>query len=188
MDKYDAKKLEVSTEWNGKANVCVHCGRVPETFYVATGHDHTDYDIKWCPCRETSQNKDARVAELEAQLAERDRSVIKANEQAERFEREWYLRGDELDEAKNLLLLAKDVLEWVNNHSPEVSGLKRVQEALDAIDDSKLVEGLILCDAEPVAYADLYGNVIRKDTKEFGRNVLTNDFSRPLYAPRRTEK
>ena len=47
-----AKKLETDIEWNGRANVCVHCGRVPETFYVATGHDHTDYDIRWCPCRE----------------------------------------------------------------------------------------------------------------------------------------
>lgn len=184
MDKYDAKKLEVSTEWNGKANVCVHCGRVPETFYVATGHDHTDYDIKWCPCRETSQNKDARVVELEAQLAtvndelklarkgaefcfkqakdadanatvqvearkffeaqlaERDRSVVKANEQAERFEREWYLRGDELDEAKKLLLLAKDALEKVR----EVTGSNTfahnyADEALAAINDSKLIEG-----------------------------------------------
>ena len=51
-----AKKLETDIEWNGRANVCVHCGRVPETFYVATGHDHTDYDIRWCPCREPNHN------------------------------------------------------------------------------------------------------------------------------------
>ena len=51
-----AKKLETDTEWNGRANVCVHCGKVPETFYVATGHDHTDYDIRWCPCREPNPN------------------------------------------------------------------------------------------------------------------------------------
>ena len=51
-----AKKLETDIEWNGRANVCVHCGRVPETFYVATGHDHTDYDIRWCPCREPNPN------------------------------------------------------------------------------------------------------------------------------------
>ena len=51
-----AKKLETDIEWNGRANVCVHCGKVPETFYVATGHDHTDYDIRWCPCREPNHN------------------------------------------------------------------------------------------------------------------------------------
>lgn len=51
-----AKKLETDIEWNGRANVCVHCGMVPETFYVATGHDHTDYDIRWCPCREPNPN------------------------------------------------------------------------------------------------------------------------------------
>jgi len=77
MNKYEAKKLEVDTEWNGKANVCVHCGRVPETFYVATGHDHTDYDIKWCLCRETPQTKDARIAELEAQRDELLQLVIR---------------------------------------------------------------------------------------------------------------
>ena len=56
MTENEARKLEVSTEWNGRANVCVHCGKVPETFYVATGHDHTDYDIRWCPCREPNHN------------------------------------------------------------------------------------------------------------------------------------
>ena len=56
MTENEARKLEVSTEWNGRANVCVHCGKVPETFYVATGHDHTDYDIRWCPCREPNPN------------------------------------------------------------------------------------------------------------------------------------
>ena len=35
---------------------------------------------------------------------------------------------------------------------------------------------------EPVAYADAFGNVITKATKEFSRNVLTNEFNRPLYA------
>lgn len=56
MTENEARKLGVSIEWNGRANVCVHCGKVPETFYVATGHDHTDYDIRWCPCREPNPN------------------------------------------------------------------------------------------------------------------------------------
>jgi primase-polymerase (primpol)-like protein len=62
MTEQEAEKLQVQTEWNGKANVCVHCGRVPERFYVATGHDHTDYDIAWCPCR-GSANHGAAVAD-----------------------------------------------------------------------------------------------------------------------------
>ena len=152
MDKYDAKKLEVSTEWNGKANVCVHCGRVPETFYVATGHDHTDYDIKWCPCRETSQNKDARVAELEAQLAETEALEIS--------------HGERIEKLTKLLLLAKNALEEVyplyNGHAFK----SEATEAIAAINDSKAVEGLILCDRD-LNYQ--VGDVI-------------------AYAPRRTEK
>lgn len=76
MTEDQARKLEVPIKWNSKANVCVYCGRVPETFYVVTGHDHTDASIRWCICREAGQYKDEittlrqRVAELET---ERDR-------------------------------------------------------------------------------------------------------------------
>lgn len=62
------RKLEVRIKWNGKANVCVHCGRVPETFYIVTGHDHTDDYFYWCPCRETSET----IESLRHQLAEKD--------------------------------------------------------------------------------------------------------------------
>lgn len=122
---------------------------------------------------------------FEAQLAERDRSVVKANEQAERFEREWYLRGDELDEAKKLLLLAKDALEKVR----EVTGSNTfahnyADEALAAINDSKLVEGMILCDAKPVAYQE--GNPDGIWFVAFSINEKAPQV--PLYAPRRTEK
>jgi len=34
---------------------------------------------------------------------------------------------------------------------------------------------------EPVAYADSYGNVITRKTKDFSRNILTNSFTVPLY-------
>ncbi len=73
MTEDQARKLEVPIKWNGKANVCVYCGRVPETFYVVTGHDHTDDSIRWCICREAGQYKDEittlrqRVAELETE-------------------------------------------------------------------------------------------------------------------------
>lgn len=114
----------------------------------------------------------ARVAELEAQLAETEALEIS--------------HGERIEKLTKLILLAKDAL--ITNIVGTGGRTPKAHEALAAINDSKLVEWLIRCDAEPVAYADLYGNVIRKDTKEFGRNVLTNDFSRPLYAPRRTEK
>lgn len=60
-----AKKLETDIEWNGRANVCVHCGRVPETFYVATGHDHTDDEIRWCICRDKDELSKLRARVLE---------------------------------------------------------------------------------------------------------------------------
>lgn len=76
MTEDQARKLEVPIEWNSKANVCVYCGRVPETFYVVTGHDHTDDSIRWCICREAGQYKEEittlrqSVAELEMELNE----------------------------------------------------------------------------------------------------------------------
>ena len=76
MDEKQARYLEVPTKWNGKANVCVHCGRVPETFYIVTGHDHTDDEIRWCLCRKPlTPKKSEREAELEAEVM-RLRSVM----------------------------------------------------------------------------------------------------------------
>ncbi|MEN6629793.1 MAG: hypothetical protein ABFC42_09120 [Sulfuricella sp.] len=84
MNEAQARKLETETEWNGKANVCIHCGRVPETFYIVTGHDHTDDSIRWCICRERySQNEKhallkenaALRAEVESLTRQRDLAV-----------------------------------------------------------------------------------------------------------------
>ena len=47
-------------------------------------------------------------------------AVEKANEQAERFEREWYLRGDALDEA--LDTFAHFLRDWLKTHNAEVKG------------------------------------------------------------------
>lgn len=55
MDEKTARRLEVPLKWNGKCNVCAYCGSVPEIFYIITGHDHTDDDITWCPCRENQR-------------------------------------------------------------------------------------------------------------------------------------
>lgn len=67
MTEQDAKKLEVQTKWNGKANVCVHCGDVPETFYTVTGLDLQDDEIRWCRCREIVVAPTARIQQLEAE-------------------------------------------------------------------------------------------------------------------------
>ena len=72
MNEAQARKLETETKWNGKANVCIHCGRVPETFYIVTGHDHTDDSIRWCICRErySQSEKHALLKENAALRAE----------------------------------------------------------------------------------------------------------------------
>lgn len=125
-------------------------------------------------------------------LAERDRSVVKANEQAERFEREWYLRGDELDEAKKLLLLAKEALENCEGMLDELRGFPVTHdlliEALAAINNSKLVEGLILCDAEPVGEVEAID--VDDDAQPSAWVCINTDIElgTPLYSPRRTEK
>lgn len=71
MNKYEAKRLETQIVWNGKVWVCKHCGGTPERFYIVTGHDHTDDEIDWCPCREVSETDRLRaeLSKKEHQLA-----------------------------------------------------------------------------------------------------------------------
>lgn len=42
----------------------------------------------------------AKIAKLDAEVQRLTTALLKANEQAERFEREWYLRGDEIEKLK----------------------------------------------------------------------------------------
>ena len=72
MNKYEAKRLETQIVWNGKVWVCKHCGGTPERFYIVTGHDHTDDEIDWCPCREVSETDRLRaeLSKKEQQLAD----------------------------------------------------------------------------------------------------------------------
>ena len=55
-----AQRLATATVWSEQANqwVCAYCCKTPTTFYVATGHDHTDWDIKYCECREKQNATD----------------------------------------------------------------------------------------------------------------------------------
>ena len=75
MDQREAERLETQTVWNGKVWVCKRCGRTPERFYVATGHDHTDWEIDWCPCREVGE-----LEQLREQLATQAEQIKVARE------------------------------------------------------------------------------------------------------------
>lgn len=50
---YEVKKLITKTVWHAdkKEWRCKFCGQKHDRMYVATGHDHTDYEIDWCECR-----------------------------------------------------------------------------------------------------------------------------------------
>lgn len=50
MSNYFSTEQEwVKTETYGKW-VCKYCKHKTQTKYIATGHDHTDYDYKLCDC------------------------------------------------------------------------------------------------------------------------------------------
>jgi hypothetical protein len=44
---------ETSFKWypEKKANLCAHCGGKCVVWYMATGHDHTDYEYWLCDCK-----------------------------------------------------------------------------------------------------------------------------------------
>lgn len=48
-----------------------------------------------------------RVIELERENKRLTDALIKANAQAEHFEREWYLRGDEIERLRGLAMLRR---------------------------------------------------------------------------------
>lgn len=74
MTENEARQMEVEIKWNGRANVCVHCGKVPETYYITTGHDHTDDSIRYCFCRPVAPS----IEQLRAQLAKAEQRVAEA--------------------------------------------------------------------------------------------------------------
>jgi hypothetical protein len=101
-----------------------------------------------------------------------------------------------------LLLLAKEALVSASTFGGFVNAV--AQKAIAAINDSKAVEGLILCDAVPRAWQRKWfadGEEPKKERNANGRLVLPSRFKFrplteivvfkddvPLYAPRRTEK
>jgi hypothetical protein len=138
----------------------------------------------------------ARVAELEAQLAERDRQLIAEQVRAD-------ANAVIIEHQNKLLLLAKEALVGAISAGKREDGdeeawypaMRKLNETLRAINDSKIVEGLVLCDAEPVCYTNEveleYLTYVRAD-EEPTRGVFWENYSEdsdvPLYAARRTDK
>jgi len=130
----------------------------------------------------------ARVAELEAQLD----THKKLSEAAISDNARW------VETLTKKLMLAKEALASASTFGAVA------QKAIAAINDSKAVEGLILCDAVPRAWQRKWfadGEEPKKERNANGRLVLPSRFKFrplteivvfkddvPLYAPRRTEK
>lgn len=154
--------------------------------------------------REECEILRARVVELEAQLASKDQLIAEQNNLAKERQ-EWALHtnevimelkvqlaetealeishGERIEKLTKLLLLAKDALEQAyplyNGHAFKSAAT----EAIAAINNSKMVEGLILCDAEHVAWN------FELEHAAFNRLLaLGFDNDTKLYAPRRSEK
>lgn len=117
--------------------------------------------------------------QLEAQLAETEALEV--------------AHGERIEKLTKLLLLAKDVIEKAAAMTGHPDVFNYLQEALAAINDSKTVEGLILCDAEPVATQWQHEDTGRTG---FIESHLQGDFFKmnrrlhkcaELYAPRGTE-
>jgi hypothetical protein len=90
--------------------------------------------------------------------------LVKANAQAEHFEREWYLRGDELEATNRQVEILSDALAESRR---EIAALKAVQEPVawmpitepyppGAELDILMGDGSILCDVLPQADGDLW--------------------------------
>lgn len=133
-----------------------------------------------------------RITKIEAQLAEKDKLIqrqVFALAETEALE---MAHGERIEKLTKLLLLAKDALQSelkAFGIVPVQLAHTKTQEALSAINDSKLVEGLILCDAEPVAKLvnDRYGNFVQIQWREGYFGEAGGSFHLPA-TPRRTEK
>lgn len=169
-------------------------------FYCPTCNRETDN----CSCEKDQLR--ARVAELEAQLAERDAEISSIRAEMEKQRANAFGAQQarnkatiELNEAQKMLLLAKEALASASTFGGFVNAV--AQKAIAAINDSKAVEGLILCDAVPRAWQRKWfadGEEPKKERNANGRLVLPSRFKFrplteivvfkddvPLYAPRR---
>jgi len=141
-----------------------------------------------------------QVFKLEAQLAEKNSEAQSANSrlhevsmhcvtvemQLAETEALEIAHGERIEKLTKLLLLAKEALSQIAVY--EHPDLSIGAEALDAINDSN-VEGLILCDAEPVASCDTGGR-LRFDSNlevRYGNCPSWIGVGTKLYTPRSTK-
>jgi len=114
----------------------------------------------------------ARVAELEDQLAEKDKLLLLAKEALEKF-------IDSHEECSDADEYTAQMVSMDDYHE--------AQEALAAINDSKLVEGLVICDAKPTGVVTKHTGSLRDMA------IIVWHQDQPaegteLYAARRTDK
>lgn len=167
MNEAQARKLETEIEWNGKANVCIHCGRVPETFYTVTGHDHTDDSIRWCICRErySQSEKHALLKENAALRAEVERlkahqctpvCVFHEGEELRKLCKQLAESQLEAKRLRGVLVAVRDDLEIRMNMAEDDSlniSDSVLDQMLDAIDLSTSTDALDAYVAEKVMEA-----------------------------------
>lgn len=122
----------------------------------------------------------ARVAERDAEM----QMLATALAETEALE---MAHGERIEKLTKLLLLAKDVIEKAAAMTGHPDVFNYLQEALAAINDSKLVEGLILCDAEPIGEIEAID--VDEDAQPSAWIRINTDveLGDQLYAPRRTE-
>lgn len=123
-------------------------------------------------------SRDAEVAELKTVPMKYRRMAFNAQLQAEVAE-----LAKERDQLRAELVNALAACKVKDEALRELDQLIPVGATIAALaiqpDDAALKAWL----GEPVAWADAYGNVIRKSTKEFSRNSMTAAYSIALYSP-----
>jgi hypothetical protein len=84
----------------------------------------------------------ATAARAESAEAARDRlteALKKANEQAEHFEREWYLRGDECDRLRDALIACRPAVQFLRDRTLcDTPADDKLSALLDTIDAAAL--------------------------------------------------
>lgn len=119
MTEADARKLEVKTRWDDgkKRNVCVHCGEEPKTFYVVTGHDHTDSEIDYCSCRQSVVTTDLPEEEyrITAEMSRLEQLLASVPEEA--YEKYGWVR-DMCAEGNRVLKAMKQPVATICHEAP----------------------------------------------------------------------
>lgn len=97
----------------------------------------------------------ARVAELEAQLAERDAEIECEENRFNQLFDDFDKVTKQLAEHKKIIALAREAISYALRKDYNCNGItctKKLEEALAAIDDSEIIKGLVLCDSEPLTH------------------------------------